>query len=346
MPTEWSEEISSALRAHARRLARALQRRLAAAASARLRRALPAPVELLPRLLGGRLSRAADPRPADRAREARPREEDGRHGRLRANRLRRASRPDPRPRRVAADLEPGDRPARRRARRDRRRHAGLRRFAAAAGGAAADRRPARGGGRRALRRRSGFERPHLGGNSLGAWAALELAKAGRAAASVLRDLTGRALATPARPARASTAAGSAGACDRCCRCCCAPPGCATALLRTTIARPERLTRAEAKGLVVDWLDSPGYDGGQRARCAPTSSSIPSGSRCRPRSPGARRIGSSRRPGPSGCRPDSRYVVLEGCGHTPTWDDPDLVAELLLESSSGEAAGAGTAAVTA
>ena len=59
------------LRAHARRLARSLQRRLAQPAATWLRRALRAPLELLPRVVGGRLCRAPDPRPADRPREKR-----------------------------------------------------------------------------------------------------------------------------------------------------------------------------------------------------------------------------------------------------------------------------------
>ena len=37
-------------------------------------------------------------------------------------------------------------------------------------------------------------------------------------------------------------------------------------------------------------------------------------------------------------PGSRYLVLEGCGHTPTWDDPDRVAQLLLHASSYSASG--------
>ena len=27
------------------------------------------------------------------------------------------------------------------------------------------------------------------------------------------------------------------------------------------------------------------------------------------------------------------MKLEGCGHTPNWDEPELIAELLLETSS-------------
>jgi len=30
---------------------------------------------------------------------------------------------------------------------------------------------------------------------------------------------------------------------------------------------------------------------------------------------------------------ARFVVLPGVGHTPTWDDPELVARTLLEGSA-------------
>jgi pimeloyl-ACP methyl ester carboxylesterase len=31
-------------------------------------------------------------------------------------------------------------------------------------------------------------------------------------------------------------------------------------------------------------------------------------------------------------PDWRTVILHGCGHIPTWDDPDQVARMLLLAS--------------
>jgi pimeloyl-ACP methyl ester carboxylesterase len=36
-------------------------------------------------------------------------------------------------------------------------------------------------------------------------------------------------------------------------------------------------------------------------------------------------------------PGARHVTLRGCGHVPTWDDPEQVAQVLLEGSSGGAA---------
>ena len=32
-------------------------------------------------------------------------------------------------------------------------------------------------------------------------------------------------------------------------------------------------------------------------------------------------------------PDARHVTLRGCGHVPTWDDPEQVARVLLEASA-------------
>ncbi|MDQ4040725.1 MAG: alpha/beta hydrolase, partial [Actinomycetota bacterium] len=31
-------------------------------------------------------------------------------------------------------------------------------------------------------------------------------------------------------------------------------------------------------------------------------------------------------------PDARHLTLRGCGHVPTWDDPEQVARVLLEGS--------------
>ena len=36
--------------------------------------------------------------------------------------------------------------------------------------------------------------------------------------------------------------------------------------------------------------------------------------------------------PAQAPPGVRLVVLRGCGHVPTWDDPEQVARVLLEGS--------------
>jgi pimeloyl-ACP methyl ester carboxylesterase len=177
----------------------------------------------------------------------------------------------------------------------------------------------------------GLSRPHFAGNSLGAWAALELAKEGRAASVCAispaglwrrplgpRSFDSRQLGRRLRPLipllmSSSRARGR--------------------LLQTTLAHPERLTRAEAKGLVLDWLASPGYDAAnlelrttifEHPERVTVPTTVAWGSEDHLVAPPRR----ERMP------PDARYVVLEGCGHTPTWDDPDRVAELLLDASGG------------
>ena len=40
-----------------------------------------------------------------------------------------------------------------------------------------------------------------------------------------------------------------------------------------------------------------------------------------------------RPLPAGVLPEAvRQVVLPGCGHVPTWDDPELVSRVILEGT--------------
>ena len=178
----------------------------------------------------------------------------------------------------------------------------------------------------------GLERPHLAGNSLGGWVALELAKAGRRALG-LRDLPGRPLAAAAGAAAGRHPRRGRCGCGRCCRWCWPRRGSAPPLLRTIVARPERLSRAEAKGAGLTTGSTPPATTRRTARCARTCSSTPSWSRSRRRSPGAPRTGSSAAPRPERMPPGARYVELEGVGHTPTWDDPPLIAELLLEASA-------------
>lgn len=179
-----------------------------------------------------------------------------------------------------------------------------------------------------LCRELGIERPHMGGNSLGGWVALEIAKAGGAAsvcaispAGLWRRPLGPRASNPrsiARRLRPLIGVITSSARAR------------TAVLKTTVARPELLTRREARALIEDWIDSPGYDAANaemRSRVfedpelvtVPTTIAWGDADRL------------LRAPRPERMPPGSRYVVLEGCGHTPTWDDPPRVAELLLSS---------------
>ena len=182
----------------------------------------------------------------------------------------------------------------------------------------------------------GIERPHVAGNSLGGWVALELAKAGRAGSVCAispaglwrRALGPRRVDTRARVLRLRPLLPLALASGRI----------RAAAVRTFVARPERLSRAEAWGLISDWLDAPGYDAANREMRShvfedPELVTVPTtiawGTEDRLVAP----------PRPERMPPGALYVELEGVGHTPTWDDPPLIAELLLEASAAEPAAA-------
>lgn len=187
----------------------------------------------------------------------------------------------------------------------------------------------------------GVERPHLAGNSLGGWVALEMAKAGHAASVCALSPAGLWRSPLGPRARDLRRLGSR--LRPLLRAALVSPRLRGALLATTMAHPERLTRAEARALIFDWLSSRGYEDANREMRAgiferPELVTVPVtigwGSEDRLlRAPRRERM-----------PPGSRYVVLDGCGHTPTWDDPERVAALVLEASAAtEGAPAGAQA---
>lgn len=180
----------------------------------------------------------------------------------------------------------------------------------------------------------GIDRPHLAGNSLGGWVALEMAKADRAASTCLispaglwrrplgeRRVDARGWARRLRPAvMAMTRVGPV----------------REAMLRTSLGLPERAPADAGREMIAAWIDAPGYESAndemRRYICedldlvrVPTT--IVWGELDRLVSP----------PRPERRPPGSRYLQLAGIGHTPNWDDPELVARLLLEASSPVAA---------
>jgi pimeloyl-ACP methyl ester carboxylesterase len=184
----------------------------------------------------------------------------------------------------------------------------------------------------------GIERAHLAGNSLGAWVALEMARLRRARSLCLISPAGlwrkpigtprispRPIASRLRPLVPHLLR-SARVRDR--------------MLRSTIGRPDRIGHAEAVALLQGWIDAPGYAAAnEEMRVAifegleeidvPTTIAWGELDRLvRPPHPDRR---------PEG----ARFVVLPGCGHTPNWDDPELVAELLLEASAADVSGSRT-----
>jgi pimeloyl-ACP methyl ester carboxylesterase len=175
----------------------------------------------------------------------------------------------------------------------------------------------------------GVSDAHIAGNSLGAWVAIELARAGRA-----RSVAGLAPAgfwsRPLGPRQgieprtlARLALPLAPLLSR-------HPRGRRLLLGGAVARPERVPPRAAVRLVRSYATSPAF---VRANTA-MRSGVVSGAEelsipvtlawaehdklvSRPRRPVA----------------NARTVVLRGCGHIPTWDDPEQVSRVLLEASA-------------
>jgi pimeloyl-ACP methyl ester carboxylesterase len=177
----------------------------------------------------------------------------------------------------------------------------------------------------------GIERPHVAGNSLGAWVGLELGRMG-AARSVTclspaglwrapigpRKGSGRLWAQRLRPL--VSAALWIGPVRR-------------RAVGTFAAHPEKVPTAAARELVLGWVDAEGYDGANKAMREhlfdpagyPTEVPVTIAwaeldKQVGPPKPERRPAG-------------ARFLVMPGVGHVPTWDDPELVAQTLLEGSA-------------
>ena len=175
----------------------------------------------------------------------------------------------------------------------------------------------------------GIDRPHVAGNSLGGGVALALGAAGRARsvcaispvgfATRREHAYGRAVLTLTRLLAPATPV-------------LAGPRIARAVSGAHVsARPWRIPRED----VLQWgraaAGAPSYWALLRAdweaeapACATT---IAWGERDR------LLIFSRQFPRAQRRLPSARHVVLRGCGHVPTWDDPEQVAQVLLEASA-------------
>jgi pimeloyl-ACP methyl ester carboxylesterase len=179
----------------------------------------------------------------------------------------------------------------------------------------------------------GIDRAHLAGNSLGGWVGLELAKLGRALSVTgiataglwsrplepLRDTrrrTGRLLLPLVTPLARSERG-------------------RRFLLGRHVARPERVPPRAAARLARAYLTAPSYRAASIAMRAGRFAGFEEISE-----PVTLAWGELDRvvsPPKSPLPPGVRTVTLAGCGHMPTWDDPDRVSRLLLEAGSTAAA---------
>jgi pimeloyl-ACP methyl ester carboxylesterase len=176
----------------------------------------------------------------------------------------------------------------------------------------------------------GVERPHVGGNSLGAWVGLELAKRGDARsvcgispAGLWRNpLNSRRVGrqTVGRRVRPLVGVLTRSARGR------------SLLLHRFVAHPEKLTAEEARTLAFAYLDSAGYTAANDEMRAGAFDH-----EGRVEVPVTIAWGEADqilgRPSSSRIPPGARYLTVPGWGHTPMWDDPEGVAALLLEASS-------------
>lgn len=189
----------------------------------------------------------------------------------------------------------------------------------------------------------GIERPHVAGNSLGGWTALEMAADDSVASACAISPAGLwAKALGARPYESRRLAKTI------------KPLALTVLstgrgrrtfLRGIFGRPELLSGAEARRAFSDWIDAPGYMAANRsmreltfdrAAAVEVPVTVAWGTLDRlVRPPRRERLPAN-----------ARYLEKQGWGHTPTWDDPEGVAELLLEASSGKHEGREPASVSA
>jgi len=175
----------------------------------------------------------------------------------------------------------------------------------------------------------GLERAHVAGNSLGGWVALELAKTGRALSVAGLCTAGlwskpigprrgrdvRAVGRKLMPVLPTLLRSSAGR---------------QLVLRASVAHPERVPPEAAARLVRSYVTSSGYESANVAMRSEVFSDFES-----VRVPVTLAWGDQdklvRRPRETVA--DWRTIVLHGCGHIPTWDDPSQVARALLLASA-------------
>jgi pimeloyl-ACP methyl ester carboxylesterase len=179
----------------------------------------------------------------------------------------------------------------------------------------------------------GLERPHVAGNSLGGGIALELGTRGWAgsvcALSPIGFATGRERAYAGATLRSIRAIARVldGHAETAYR----SVGGRAALLSLVVARPRNLPGQVA----ASWNRA-------TATCSGWDATLPEVTAWRPQMPACPttiawaqhdRLLLAGRQAPRARRwlPEARHVTLHGCGHVPTWDDPEQVARAIADA---------------
>jgi pimeloyl-ACP methyl ester carboxylesterase len=182
---------------------------------------------------------------------------------------------------------------------------------------------------------AGIATAHVVGNSLGGWVALELARRGRARTCVALSPAG-AWRRPTDLARLIWAfrlgllAGRPGWVRRLARL----PGARQVLLKGIMEHGERVTPDEVPGLFEDLLGcaviAELLDGARVGDGLSSFDQLPCPIRVawseNDRTIPYDRYGTPMRT----LLPGAEFVRLPGCGHVPMWDDPELVARVVLQ----------------
>ena len=182
--------------------------------------------------------------------------------------------------------------------------------------------------------RLGLEAAHIAGISLGGWVALEFERIGRALSVTAIAPAGlwsrplgprpgpdtRALGRRLRPLVGPLTLTGRGR---------------RALLERFVAHPERLPADAARRLVHAYIDAPGFEAASSAMREGVFAFAHTHVPVTLAWPERDRIVARPRRLPAWVR----SVTLHGCGHVPTWDDPQQVADLLLSASAKQAGAA-------
>lgn len=177
----------------------------------------------------------------------------------------------------------------------------------------------------------GIDSFDVAGNSLGAWVGLELGRMG-AARSVTCLSPAGLWRKPIGPSKSMTREWARRLRPL------VPLALRSAPLRrralqTFSAHPDRIPPAAGRELVLGWIGADGYDGANKAMREHVFQPAGYPPEVRVTIAWAEQDRLVGPPRPE-CRPaGARFLVLPDVGHTPMWDDPELVARTILDGTT-------------